>query len=79
MTSREAHVVPGSSGDWEVVVAGSGVVTSRHRTQREATVNAKQLLEQRGGGEAVIHGRQGEIQGSDRVGPRSGPGSTQSS
>lgn len=65
--AREAHVIPGKAGDWEVVVPGSREPSSRHRTQKEARDSAKRLLEDRGGGEAVIHGREGGIKESDRV------------
>jgi hypothetical protein len=72
--AREAHVVLGRTGGWEVVVPGSSAASSRHRTQSEARTSAKRLLEDRGGGEAVIHGREGEIKESDRIasGPRRG-------
>jgi hypothetical protein len=70
--AREAHVVPGKAGGWEVVIPGAAAASSRHNTQSEARSSAKRLLEDRGGGEAVIHGREGEIKESDRIasGPR---------
>jgi Uncharacterized protein conserved in bacteria (DUF2188) len=65
--SNEAHVIPGSGGGWQVVEPGADAAHSQHTTQREAVENAKDLLQQRGGGEAVVHDRDGSIRESDRV------------
>lgn len=73
---REAHVVPASKGAWEVVEPGAPAAHSQHPTRREALAKAKDLLHQHGGGEAVIHGRDGRIRESDRV---DGPHTSRSS
>jgi len=65
---REAHVVPATGASWEVVEPGAASPHSRHSTQRDAIHEAKELLHQRGGGETVVHGRDGRIVESDRVG-----------
>ena len=70
---HEAHVIPGSAGAWEVVESGSNSVHSQHSTKREAVEHAKGLLEKRGGGEAVVHGRDGSIRESDRVDGKRAP------
>lgn len=64
---REAHVVPASRGDWQVVEPGAHAADSRHSTQREALAHARDLLHRQGGGEAVVHNRDGRIVSSDRV------------
>ena len=64
---HEAHVVPGSAGSWDVVEPGASSVHSQHSTKREAVEHAKELVERRGGGEAVVHDRDGSIRESDRV------------
>jgi hypothetical protein len=74
---REAHVIPGSKGEWEVVEPGAGAAHSQHATKREAVEQAKDLLQKHGGGEAVVHGRDGSIRESDRV--AGAPKSTRSS
>jgi Uncharacterized protein conserved in bacteria (DUF2188) len=64
---HEAHVIPGSAGSWEVVESGSSAAHSQHSTKREAVEHARELVENRGGGEAVVHGRDGSIRESDRI------------
>jgi Uncharacterized protein conserved in bacteria (DUF2188) len=63
----ETHVVPNPGGGWDVVVPGANERESHHGTQRAAESHAKQLLRKQGGGEAVIHGRDGRIRDSDVV------------
>jgi Uncharacterized protein conserved in bacteria (DUF2188) len=64
---REAHIIPGSKGAWEVVEPGAGAAHSQHSTKREAVEQAKDLLQRHGGGEAVVHGRDGRIRQSESV------------
>lgn len=63
---REAHVVPVSAG-WAIAQPGADSISSVHSTQREAVEQARHLLSERGGGEVVVHGRDGRIISSDRV------------
>lgn len=63
------HVVPKGKG-WAVVTGGTGRASSTHRTQAAAAKAAKAALRKRGGGEAVIHGRNGRIRASDTIGRR---------
>jgi hypothetical protein len=65
-TRRETHVIP-SDGAWDVVQPGRGGKESRHETQKEAEKRARKLLWEAGGGELIIHGRDGLIRESDSV------------
>jgi hypothetical protein len=66
----ESHVVPNPRGGWDVVVPGAAHRDSHHRTQRDAERRAKELLRRKGGGEAVIHGRDGRVREADTVAPQ---------
>jgi Uncharacterized protein conserved in bacteria (DUF2188) len=63
---REAHVVPSAKG-WAIAVPGADSISSYHATQHEAVEQAKRLLSGRGGGELVVHGRDGHILESEQV------------
>ncbi len=67
--AKETHVVPDPAGGWNVVVPGTRKVKSHHATQRAAERQAKELLRQSGGGEAVIHGQDGRIRDAETVAP----------
>jgi len=70
-TRKEAHVIPSSEG-WDVVVEpGAAARDSTYPTQEAAETRARQLLKQNGGGEVVIHGRDGRIKESNSVEPSS--------
>jgi hypothetical protein len=68
---NQRHVVRHQDGGWAVRKPHSERVSSRHPTQAEAAQRAKEILALRGGGEAVIHGRNGQIRESDTVRPAS--------
>jgi hypothetical protein len=63
----ETHVVPNPRGGWDVVVPGELQRDSHHDTQEAAERRAKEILRHRGGGEAVIHGRDGRIRDANTV------------
>lgn len=65
MATQEAHVVPHATGGWEVVISGREE-SSVHATQREAHDRAREIASQ-GGGEVVIHARDGRIRDSQTV------------
>ena len=46
---------------------------SRHRTQAEAQQSAKEMLENQGGGELTIMGRDGRIRSKDTIPPGNDP------
>lgn len=66
------HVVPGTGG-WNVKTPGKATPDSSHRTQGAAEKAAKQGVKQVGGGEVIIHGRDGKIRDSDTVAPGNDP------
>ena len=72
-TRNERHVVPNPDGGWDVKAPGASRSSSHHRTQSEAEARAKEILAAAGGGEAVIHGRDGRIRDSDTVAPGNEP------
>jgi hypothetical protein len=67
------HVVPNSAGGWDVKAPGSGRASSHHTTQSDAILRATEILRRAGGGETVIHGRDGRIRDSDTIPPGHDP------
>lgn len=72
MARNERHVTQNDDGTWGVVPSGKPS-TSTHRTQSEAIGQARQDVGRTGGGEVVIHGRDGKIRDSDTVAPGNDP------
>lgn len=70
---EKRHVVPNPDGGWDVRKPGADRASSHHSTQREAEKRAKEILGNAGGGEAVIHDREGKIRDSDTVPPARDP------
>ena len=70
---EKRHIVPNPNGGWDVKKPGSSRASSHQDTQRAAEVRAKEILGNVGGGEAVIHGRDGKIRDSDTVAPARDP------
>ena len=73
MGRNERHVVRNPDGGWDVKKPGASRASSHHETQAEAEIRAKDILSNDGGGEAVIHGRDGKIRDSDTVPPGNDP------
>jgi len=73
MPRNERHVVPSKQGGWDVVKPGSSRASSHHDTQAGAETLVKEILGGAGGGEAVIHGRDGRVRDSDTVAPGNDP------
>lgn len=66
------NVVPSPSGGWDVT--GAGQRASAHAdTQAEAIARAKQIVQNAGGGEVSIHGRDGRVRAKDTVAPGNDP------
>jgi len=70
---RKRHVVPNADGGWAVRAPGASRASSIHGNQADAILRAKDILRHAGGGEAVIHGRDGKFRDSDTVAPASDP------
>jgi hypothetical protein len=66
-------VTPRPDGQWSVQRPGSARPSAVERTQQEAIDRARELLQNDGGGELTIHGRDGRIRDSDTVAPGGDP------
>jgi hypothetical protein len=62
------HVVP-REGGWAVRGADTDRMSSVHATQAEAIERAREVVRAAGGGEIVIHMRDGRIRDKDTVFP----------
>ena len=68
-TSNQRHIVQHPDGGWAVRKPHALHASSRHSTQAQAHTRAQEILSHDGGGEAVTHGRDGQIRNSDTVQP----------
>ena len=66
---EERHVLPGPTGEWNVMAPGAGRPTSQHPTPRDAVLRARRALLQ-DGGQVLIHGRDGEVRARVTYRPR---------
>ena len=57
----------------DVKKPGASRVSSHEDTQKDATDRARQIVGNQGGGEVVIHGRDGRIRDKDTVPPGNDP------
>lgn len=74
MTGKnDRHVVPNSDGGWDVKAPGASRANSHHDTQADAINRARQIVDNAGGGEVKIHGRDGRIRDSDTIAPGNDP------
>ena len=70
--ANQVHVVPSPGGGWDVKRPGTS--TSVHRsTQEEAEDLARAILRHIGGGELLIHARDGSIRAKDTIAPGNDP------
>ena len=67
------HVVPNENGGWDVEKPGGDRASAHTDTQAEAIDRARQIVHNAGGGEVVIHGRDGQIRDSDTIAPGNDP------
>ncbi len=67
------HVVPDGAGSWAVKKAGGSRASSTHDTQDGATDAARRSVKADGGGEVVIHRRDGRIRDSETIKPGNDP------
>jgi hypothetical protein len=73
MPRNERHVVPNPGGGWDVTAPGADRASAHTETQGQAIDRARQIVHNTGGGEVVIHGRDGQIRDSDTVPPGHDP------
>jgi len=73
MTRNERHVTRNPDGGWDIVAPDAKRRSDHRPTQAEAIDRAREILGNTGGGEVVIHGRDGKIRDSDTVAPGNDP------
>ena len=73
MPRNERHVVPNADGGWDVRAPGAERSSAHLPTQGETIDRAREIVGNSGGGEVVIHGRDGQIRDSDTVPPGNDP------
>ena len=61
------HVVPNPEGGWDVLKPRANRSSAHLPTQAEAIDRAREIVEGLGGGEVLIHGRDGRIRDSDTI------------
>lgn len=61
------HVVPNPNGGWDVKAPHAQRASAHSGTQNEAYKRAEEIVKNAGGGEVVIHGRDGEIRNSNTI------------
>jgi hypothetical protein len=67
------NVTPNGNGGWAVHRPGAGRASSVHDTPRDAVTRAREALNNTGGGELTVHGRDGKIRDSDTIAPGNDP------
>jgi Uncharacterized protein conserved in bacteria (DUF2188) len=73
MTRTERHVVPNPSGGWDIEAPGGSRASAHFDQQEQAISRARDILQNEGGGELVVHGRDGEVREKDTVAPGRDP------
>lgn len=73
MTNSDRHVVPNPEGGWDVEKPGASRSSSHQDTQAGAIDRAREIVHNLGGGEVVIHGRDGRIRDKDTIAPGNDP------
>jgi len=73
MSTNNRHVVPNPDGGWDVRAPGAQRSSGHDDTQADAISRAREIVHSAGGGEVVVHGRNGRIRDSDTVAPGNDP------
>lgn len=73
MGKNDRHVVKNPEGGWDVKAPGAKRASAHEKTQGAAEKAAKKIVGNAGGGEVVIHGRDGKIRDKDTVAPGNDP------
>lgn len=71
--NNRRHVVPNEDGGWDVRAPGAQRSSAHTDTQADAVRRAGEIVRNAGGGEVVIHGRDGRIRDSDTIAPGNDP------
>lgn len=73
MTDSDRHVLPNPDGGWDVKKPGADRASSHEETQKAAIDRAREIVQNLGGGEVVIHGQDGKIRAKDTIAPGNDP------
>ncbi len=71
--NNRRHVTPDPDGGWNVTAPGATRRSAHTDTQAQAVDRARDIVRNAGGGEVVIHGRDGRVRDSDTVFPGNDP------
>lgn len=71
--NNDRHIVPNQGGGWDVRAPGAARASAHGATQADALRRARTIVGNTGGGEVVIHGRNGQIRDSDTIAPGNDP------
>jgi hypothetical protein len=67
MARIERHVVPNEKGGWDVKSPGASRASAHLEAQEQAVDRARQILRKEGGGELIVHDRDGRIRDKQTV------------
>jgi hypothetical protein len=73
MAGTERHVVPGKDGGWDVLAPGASQASATLERQDQAIDRAREILQNEGGGELIVHDAQGQVRQKDTVHPGHDP------
>ena len=73
MARTERHVVPSEGGGWDVLAPDAAQASAHLELQDQAIDRAREILRNEGGGELIVHDRQGQIRQKDTVPPGRDP------
>jgi len=73
MASKSNRSVFRRNGQWINKLDGASRASSMHDTQQGAIEAARQMLQNQGGGELTIMGRNGQIRSKDTIAPGNDP------
>ncbi len=61
MAKKSYHVIAKSDGQWSVKRTGADRVTGKFSTQKEAEQEARNIIKRSGGGEIIVHKKDGRV------------------
>jgi hypothetical protein len=73
MARTERHVVPNPGGGWDVEAPGGSRSSAHFDQQSQAIDRARSILRNEGGGELIVHDREGRVREKDTVPPGHDP------
>lgn len=68
MSKKSYHVIAKSSGEWSVKRAGADRATGNYASKKTAVTTARELVSKSGGGELIIHEKDGRVSRRDSYG-----------